>query len=96
MAFSGLSTNKLFTPSLIGEDISPIIATLSPYEAPFLSFLGDSDRFVAQSPKHEFIEDFLRPRYIVASTAIASATAGGEIQINGLGLALTVGTLLEN
>jgi hypothetical protein len=96
MAFSGLSTNKLFTPNLVAEDISEVIRTLAPYEAPFLDWLGDSDRFAATSPKHEFIEDFLRPRYIIASTAIASATAAGAIQINGLGEALTVGTLLEN
>jgi hypothetical protein len=96
MAFSGLSTNPLFTANLEGEDISEIIATLAPYEAPLLNWLGDSDRFAALSPKHEFIEDYLRPRYIVASTAINSATAATGIQVNGLGEALTVGTLLEN
>jgi hypothetical protein len=96
MAFSGLSTNQEFTANLVGEDISPIIRTLSPYEAPFLDWLGDSDQFAAYSPKHEFIEDFLRPRYIVASTAVASATAATAFQVNGLGLALTVGTILEN
>jgi hypothetical protein len=96
MSFSGLSTNRMFTPNLIGEDISQVIATLAPYEAPFLDWLGDSDRFAASSPKHEFIEDFLRPRYIIASTAIASATAATVFQVNGLGEALTVGTILEN
>ena len=59
MAFSGLSTNKLFTPNLVAEDISPIIRTLAPYEAPFLDWLGDSDSFAAYSPKHEFVEDHL-------------------------------------
>jgi hypothetical protein len=96
MAFSGLSTNRLFTPNLIGEDISEVIATLAPYEAPFLDWLGDSDRFAAMSPKHEFIEDFLRPRYITASTAIASATAVGGFQVTPTAEALTVGTILEN
>src|SRR4051812_31051923 len=43
MAFSGLSTNRLFTPSAIGEDISKIIATLAPVEAPLLDWLGDSN-----------------------------------------------------
>jgi hypothetical protein len=71
MAFSGLSTNKLFTATLEGEDVSPIIAALAPYEAPFLNWLGDSD-VRRDAPKHEFIEDFLRPRYIVNSTAINS------------------------
>src|SRR3954463_14772274 len=94
MAFSGLSTNKYFTPSLVGEDISEIIRTLAPYEAPLLDWLGDPDGY-ATSTKHEFIEDFLRPRTITASTAVASATANTGIQVNGLGEALTVGTILE-
>jgi hypothetical protein len=95
MAFSGLSTNRLFTPNLVGEDVSEIIRTLAPYEAPFLDWLGDPDVF-AHSTKHEWVEDHLRPRYIIASAAVASATAGTQIQVNGLGEALTVGTLLEN
>lgn len=96
MSFSGLSSNKLFTPNLVGEDVSEVIRTLAPYEAPFLDWLGDSDKFAAYSPKHEFVMDYLRPRYIVASTAINSATAATGIQVNGLGEALTVGTILEN
>lgn len=95
MAFSGLSTNKLFTPNLVGEDISDVIATLSPFEAPFLDWLGDPDVF-AQSTKHEYVEDFLSPRYIINSTAITSDTAASGIRINGLGESLTVGTILEN
>lgn len=95
MAFSGLSTNRLFTPNLVGEDISELITTLAPYEAPFLDWLGDAPTF-ARSTKHEFIEDFLRPRYIIASTAIASAAAVTAFQVNGLGESLTVGTILEN
>jgi hypothetical protein len=95
MAFTGLSTNKLFTPNLVGEDVSEIIRTLAPYEAPFLDWLGDADGF-AMSTKHEFIEDFMRPRTIINSTAVASATAATGIQVNGLGEALTIGTILEN
>jgi hypothetical protein len=95
MAFSGLSTNKLFTPNLVGEDISEILKTLMPYESPFLDDLGDADTF-ATSTKHEYVEDFLRPRYIINSTAISSEVAATVFQVNGLGLALTVGTLLEN
>jgi hypothetical protein len=95
MAFSGLSTNKEFTANLAAEDISPIIATLAPYEAPFLDWLGDADVF-AVSTKHEYVEDFLRPRYIINSGAINSDTANTAFRINGLGEALTVGTILEN
>lgn len=95
MAFTGLSTNKLFTPSLVGEDISAIMATLTPVEAPLLDWLGDAATF-AISTKHEYIQDYLRPNYIIASTAVASATANTAFQVNGLGEALTVGTILEN
>jgi len=95
MAFTGLSTNKLFVPNLVGEDISEIIKTLTPYEAPFLDWLGDPDVF-AQSTKHEYIADFLRPRYIINSTAINSLDTSTAFQVNGLGEALTVGTILEN
>ena len=95
MAFSGLSSNKLFTANTVGEDLSEIIRTLAPYEAPFLDWLGDPDVY-ALSTKHEYVEDFLRPRYIINSTAVASNDAVTAFQTNGLGLALTVGTLLEN
>ena len=95
MAFSGLSTNKYFTPNLVGEDVSEAFRTLVPYEAPFLDWIGDPSGF-ATSTKHEFIEDFMRPRTIIASTAIASATAATGFQVNGLAEALTVGTILEN
>jgi hypothetical protein len=95
MAFSGLSTNKMFTPNLIGEDISPIITTLSPYEAPLLDWLGDPGTF-AISTKHEYIEDFLRPRYLIASVAINSLDTITYVGVNGLADAMTIGTLLEN
>lgn len=95
MAFSGLSTNRLFTPNAIGEDVSRAIATLAPVEAPLLDWLGDSN-VVAMSTKHEYFMDYLRPHYIVASTAVASATAATAFQVNGLGESLVVGTLLEN
>lgn len=95
MAFTGLSSNDLFTASLVQEDVSRLIATLSPKETALLNFLGDSDVF-ATSTKHEFVEDFMLPNYIVASTAINSATAATAFQLNGLGEALTVGTILEN
>jgi hypothetical protein len=94
MSFSGLSTNKLFTPNLIGEDVSEIIRTLTPFESPFLDWIGDAGDF-AVNTKHEFIEDFLSPRTIIASTAVNSATAATGIQINGLSEALTIGQILE-
>jgi len=95
MPFSGLSSNDLFTASLVQEDVARLIRTLSPKETPLLDFLGDAPVF-ATSTKHEYIEDFMLPNYIVASAAINSATAATGILVNGLGLGLTVGTLLEN
>jgi len=92
-----MSTNKYFTPNLLGEDVSEVIRTLVPYEAPFLDWLGDADGY-AINTKHEFIEDFMRPRTIITSTAILSAAAATPIglAINGLAEALTIGTILEN
>lgn len=95
MAFTGLSSNDLFTASLVQEDISRLVATLAPKEVPLLNWLGDGDVF-ATSTKHEYVQDFMLPNYITASTAINSATAATGIQVNGLGEALTVGTILEN
>lgn len=96
MAFSGLSTNKDFTVNLAAEDLSEVMRVLAPYEAPFLNWLGDADVF-ASSTKHEFVEDFLRPRYIITSTAIPSHdTNAAVVAVNGLGEALTVGTIMEN
>lgn len=95
MAFTGLSSNDMFTASLVQEDISRLIATLAPKEVPLLNWLGDSDVF-AMSTKHEWVQDHMLPNYIIASTAINSATAATGIQVNGLGEALTVGTILEN
>lgn len=97
MAFTGLSTNESFTANLIQRDVSDLIRTLSPKETPLLTWLGDSDRF-ATNIKHEYIEDLQLPNYIIASTAINSAAAATPVafQINGLGLALSVGQILEN
>lgn len=95
MPFSGLSSNERFTANQVREDISRIIATLAPKEVPLLDWLGDADVF-ATSTKHEFFEDHMLPNYIVASTAITSDTAATGIRVNGLGQALTVGTLIEN
>lgn len=95
MPFSGNYTYDFVTANLAAEDISAIIATLKPKETPFLDFLGDAG-VRATGIKHEYISDFLLPNYIIASAAVNSATAATGILVNGLGEALTVGTLLEN
>ncbi len=95
MAFSGLSSNELFTADQIQRDIAALMVALSPKETPVLDWLGDSNR-VATSIKHEWIPDHLFPNFVVASTAINSATANTAFQVNGLGNAVNVGQLLEN
>lgn len=95
MAFTGLSTNDHFDVSQVAEDVSRLIATLSPKETELLDWLGDGDVF-ATSTKHEWFQDYMLPNYISNSTAIASATAATGIMVaGGLGEALSVGTLLE-
>jgi hypothetical protein len=97
MAFTGLASNELFTASLIQRDIAEIVRTLAPKETPILDWLGEAGRF-ATNIKHEFIEDFMLPNYITASTAINSATAVTAFQVGpaGIGNALNVGQILEN
>jgi hypothetical protein len=95
MPFNGNTTNDFITANLAAEDISAIIATLMPKETPFMDFLGASG-VRATATKHEYIQDFMLPNYIIASTAVNSATAATAFQVNGLGEALTVGTILEN
>jgi hypothetical protein len=95
MAFSGLSTNELFTASLHQEDVSRLIRMLAPKETPVLDFLGDADIF-ATNIKHEWTDDFNLPNYVINAGAINSATAVTAFQINGHGNALSVGTVLEN
>lgn len=96
MAFSGQTTNDIFDASLAPEDVSDLAIPLIPKEAPLLAFLGGMSRVPVRNILHEYIEDFLLPNFITVSTAVNSATADTGIQINGLGEALTVGTILEN
>lgn len=95
MPFTGLSSNERFTASQVQEDVAAAVAALSPKETAILDFFGDSDVF-AMSTKHEYWQDYLPPNKIIASTAVNSATAVTALQTNGFGLALQVGTLLEN
>ena len=96
MPFTGYSSHASFTAGpLNAEDVSATISLLAPDETPLLDWLGDPDTF-ARNTVHEFLEEELRPNYIVTSGAIASATAATGFQIADFGDLLTVGTLLEN
>jgi hypothetical protein len=95
MPFTGLGSPEMFAALNNAEDVSPTIAFLSPFETPFLDWLGDSG-VVATSTKHEFLEEELRPNYLTTGSAIASATANTGITLSDFGDLLTVGTILEN
>jgi hypothetical protein len=95
MPFTGIATNERFTASGIGEDLSPLVRVLSPKATPFLTWLGDAG-VSARNIKHEWWDEYALPNTILTSTAINS-TAGADISIaiNGLGNALTIGTVLR-
>ena len=95
MAFSGLAFNEHFAASTVQEDVAAAVAALAPKEVPILDFLGDGSGFATQ-PKHEYTQDHLLPNFITNSGAISSAVANTGFQINATGLALNVGTILEN
>jgi hypothetical protein len=61
MSFTGKSTYSAGTTlPEIAEDVSDIVAIVSPYETPLLDLLGDA-RLAATSTKHEWLEDTLNP-----------------------------------
>jgi hypothetical protein len=61
MAFTGKATYSAgATLPELAEDISDIVAIVSPFETPLLNLLGDSARD-AQSTHHEWLEDSLLP-----------------------------------
>lgn len=95
MPFTGLSSNERFSANEVQEDVAAAVGALSPKETAILNWIGDSDVY-AQSTRHEYWQDYLPPNKIIASTAVNSATALTALQINGFGLALQEGTLLEN
>ncbi len=101
MAFSGLAYNEVQTASLHQRDISNIIRALATQETPILDWLGDAQSASdAKNAKHEFVEDYMLPNTIIASTAINSAAVATPIAIQvspaGIGNALNVGQLIRN
>ncbi len=96
MPLQNTYTLNLAANRLAAEDVSDIAIPLIPKETPLLAFLGGPNRFAARNILHEYVEDFMLPNFITASTAINSATAATAFQVNGLGEALTIGTILQN
>ncbi len=79
---------------LNAEDVSSTIKLLATDETPLLDWLGDPDTF-ATNTVHEFLEEELRPNYLVNSTAISSDTANTGIRLADFGDLLTVGTVID-
>lgn len=97
MAFTGNTTNEMIAALLAAENVSDQVARITPKSAPVLEWLTAGRGFrPTGNIVHEYVQGYRLPNAIVNSTAIASATAATGFQINGLGEALTVGTLLEN
>lgn len=92
MAFTGKASYDNF--SLIGEDVSDLVALLGPTETPFLSLLSDPMN-PATSTYHQWTEESLGPDTIINSAAVNSATAATGILINGFGVQLQVGMILQ-
>ncbi len=92
MAFTGKASYDNF--SLVGEDVSGLIALIAPTETPFLAVLSDAEA-AATSTYHQWTEQIIGPDAIIASAAVNSATAATGILINGLGASLQVGMLLQ-
>lgn len=93
MPWSGKTSTDNYP--VIGEDISPSILLMSPFETPFLSLLGDQGAD-ATSRAHTWREEALGPDRITCSTAVNSATAATGITIgNSFGNQLQVGMQLE-
>jgi hypothetical protein len=92
MPFSGKATTDNF--AMIGEDVSDILLNLSPTETPFLDLLPAPD-VAGTNILHQWSEEALGPDRIIASTAVNSATADTGVQVNGFGLQMVVGQLLE-
>jgi len=78
MAFNGLAVYDNFEG--IGEDVSDLVAFLAPFETPLLDAIGISD-YPAANVKHEWLEDALNPTTDVVSTAVASATGAGGLNV---------------
>lgn len=97
MAFTGNTTHEMITALLSAENVSDMVARITPKAAPLLDWLTEGRGFKpTNNILHEYVQSYRLPNAIVNSTAIASATAVTAFQVNGLGEAITVGTLLEN
>lgn len=81
MVFTGKAVydNSVFDD--IADDVSDMIAMISPDETKFLDMLSQPDR-PATNVYHEWLEDKLGPNTIVTSTAVGSTTAASSMTVH--------------
>ena len=97
MAITGNFTYDLITAALNAQNVSDQVFRITPKAAPILDWLTEGRGFQPTGGiVHSYVQGFRLPNQIVASTAVASATAATAFQVNGLGDALSVGQILEN
>lgn len=90
MAFSGVAIYDIFTAE-IGEDVSDIIANISPSRTKFLNDIGDADNALT-SKVYSWEEKSLLPDTYSNSSAIASTAAAS----NGIEIGANAGLLRVN
>lgn len=76
MAFTGLAVYDNFSTE-VGEDVSQIVALVSPRVTPLLNEIGDA-QFYAESSYHTWNEKGLNPTSTVLSSAVASSAGTSE------------------
>lgn len=81
MAFTGRTIYNQGVFRGVAEDVSDMIAMISPYETPLLDALGDAAN-PASNVLHEWLEDELNPNTVVASTVVASTTAVSSVTVS--------------
>jgi hypothetical protein len=80
MSFSGKATYSAgATLPEIAEDVSDLIAIVSPHETPLLDHLGDPAR-QATSTIHEWLEDSLLPNTDAVDDALISDPANETVR----------------
>lgn len=78
MAFTGHAVYDSGVHDEIAESVSAVITDISPYETPFLDWVGDADQ-PARHVHHEWLEDQLAPNRVTIKAALASNVSGGNV-----------------
>jgi len=94
MAFTGVATYEIFDAE-IGEDVSSMVADISPRTAPFLNWAGDAGTSIG-NPYYTWEEKSLLPETFDTSSAIASSAAASYgVEVGANANLLRVGDILR-